>query len=341
MKKIKLNLSRSIELDEFCKKYNLTEYKYPWVGWSSDLFDTLIRNSIMLDEDIIISMVEDGYSEILNYYKVRSEVIENLLDNNPNTLISLEVYIILSKQKVSFEFMMNRLNNKWYWTLFSRTQPIIIQKFDEVKDYVNMDFISRSLPIDRKFIDKYSDIIDWSGLSVNPSVELTDQDIIDFSNKLNLNLLSETRGLSENIIDRFQDKVKWSSISHISVLSEDFIKRNKDKLTWSLILSNQRGRGLFNDEEKERYNNPLNLYDLGRDDWFIGYIKEIVTDNGLKIYSPVLPSYTDFDRFNNHDPNSIKKARVFYKDVITLNKFKKVDIIREYSGEKEVNFYKR
>lgn len=322
MKSIKLNLNKSISLDKFCKKYKLTEYNYPWVFNYFDLFDTLKLNNVVLDEDTIINMINDGCLSILYYYRVREEVIENILDNNLKLIFSsLEIILILSKQEVSFDYMINKHNDRGLWSLFSRTQPIILQKFEEVKDYVDLDMLCRSLPIDRNFIDKYFELIDWYGVSMNPLIKLTDQDIIDFSNKLNFKVLSNCNNLSEEIIEKFQDRVGWSGISQNSVLSEEFILKHKNKLVWNILLSCQRGRDIFKKEELKKYYNPLASYDLRRDDWFVGYVSLLNTlpnrggfsNKRLKLIMPTNNIWLSKKDF----PCYVDKCKIYYKDLIT------------------------
>lgn len=222
-------------------------------------------------------------------------------------------------------------------------------------------FISCQVITDPEIYNIFGKIFSYFNLwDTVVSCQLLSEDIIlKYLDNINFKSgLIEYQRLSSSLLERLIDSCKdcdelilfelFNSIVCNQFLEEDFIMYHLPNLSIEDISFYQRltpkilskVKGVKNVDSFIRYNYFYKT-DLGRNDWFIGYIKEIVTDNGLKIYSPVLPSYTDFDKFNNHDPNSIKKARVFYKDVITLNKFKKVDIIREYSGEKEVNFYKR
>lgn len=139
----------------------------------------------------------------------------------------------------------------------------------------------------------------------------------------------------------------FNSIICNQYLEEDFIISYLSNFYKGDILSYQRltPKLLSHIEEENIDNFTKNNYfyrtDLGRGDWFVGYVEEKVLENGLKFYVPLLPSYTNFDKFNNYSPSKVKKARIFYKDIITLNRFKKVEVIREFSKEKEINFYKR
>lgn len=143
-----------------------------------------------------------------------------------------------------------------------------------------------------------------------------------------------------------------NSFSVYQLLPEEFILENKNKISIDNILKHQRITPRLISELKINKNSPSIKYslrenifyntDIGKD-WFIVYVCITYRLKRRNFYYPIFPSR----RLLNYKSdfygglNKIVKARVFYKDLITLTNIKKVDIIREYDENNKINFYKR
>ena len=74
------------------------------------------------------------------------------------------------------------------------------------------------------------EIINWDDISTNYLCD--DKFIEEFSDKLDWYCLCKYQTLTENIVDKYAHKIDWKILSMYQKLTEDIIEKYKDKLSW-------------------------------------------------------------------------------------------------------------
>jgi hypothetical protein len=90
----------------------------------------------------------------------------------------------------------------------------------------------------------------WELVSCN--VELSEDFIRKYSEKLNWECISWYQILSEDLIRQFKDKVCWDYISCRQTLSQDFMREFSNKINWEHITQTQDISGDFMHEFKDK-----------------------------------------------------------------------------------------
>lgn len=311
-----------ITIQEFFQKYGLRYYldlSYSDLN-KHDLFFSLKRNKIPLDEDIIISMINDEYYEVLSFYESSEKIIDAVL-NCYNGLNKIDFIEVFKRHKITIDYALKRKSSA-LWEIISMTQPHFLSEFDSIKHYLNIEKVNKYLPIDRKFIEKYPEYIDWEALSANTNKILTDQDIIDFNDKLDFRNLCLGGNLNSKILDKFSNKIDFSFIYLYSrnILSEEFIEKYINELCLSFVKLFQRCRNIIKKDDLGYKKNVLALYDLGRDDWFIGYtildLQLPILTKKVELSELIIPTNSYIYPNNYMLPYYINKCRIYYKDLV-------------------------
>lgn len=91
---------------------------------------------------------------------------------------------------------------------------------------------------------------EWLKISMN--IELSEEFMREFKDKICWGNISKFQTLSENFIREFQNKVDWYYISEYQILSEKFIREFEDKVDWFNIFKHQNLSEDFKNEFKDR-----------------------------------------------------------------------------------------
>lgn len=95
------------------------------------------------------------------------------------------------------------------------------------------EFVSCNVELSEDFIREYSDKVDWERISW--SQILSEDFIREFSHKVHWDLISYRQKLSEDFMREFSDNLHWECITSAQVLSEDFIREFSSKIDWTTI----------------------------------------------------------------------------------------------------------
>lgn len=167
--------------------------------------------------------------------------------------------------------------------------------------------------------------IDWMELSSSNYI-LSEFFIEEFKDKLYWDFISAYQPLTEDFMRKHQDRLKWNIISQNQVLSWNFILEFKDRVSWRDIC---RYQPFIEDPEYLKIdrillnsNRMYNLYQETKErGWFFSF-RELNFARGEKNF------YYYLLRITGHRRYRYQKIRVYWKDLIMLNKTKKYEPIR-------------
>ena len=194
--------------------------------------------------------------EISNLKKINQEFIINYKD----FVVWKEIFLNFNIQ-LSIPFIKNNIK------FISDINPneftkILIQKIKNINPN-QIDWLRISLlPITEDFIRNHLEFINFSLISENHLIDLSDKFYLEFKNKLNWNyilinnininpkILENNQSninwdtisilkLSENFINKYFDKLNYNNLCQYQSLSEDFIEKNIKFINWNLISKHQ------------------------------------------------------------------------------------------------------
>lgn len=176
-------------------------------------------------------------------------------------------------------------------------------------------------------------IIDYRGWEeLSRCYKFTEDEIIEFHDKVDWVYVSMFQSLSESFIEENRDHINWLQISNSQVLSWKFILKYREKLDSYYILTRQplleldegvlnlfKSPSISSLDDIISLNPAYNLYQATKDQgWFIGYVNSgIFSSLGYFMYYPL----SERDYF--------KKARIYWKDLDLTYRTKKYEPIRE------------
>ena len=91
----------------------------------------------------------------------------------------------------------------------------------------------------RKPISEFTSIY-WDNISKDEELELSENFIREFQDKVNWTWISKYQKLSEDFMREFQDKLYWPYISIYQKLSEDFIREFISKVNMFYVSEYQK-----------------------------------------------------------------------------------------------------
>jgi len=94
-------------------------------------------------------------------------------------------------------------------------------------------FISYNVELSEDLIRQFADKVDWDNISW--SQNLSENFIREFSDKVNWDYISYRQVLSKDFIREFYDRLNWECIFGSRVLSKDFMREFSDKIDWTMI----------------------------------------------------------------------------------------------------------
>ena len=75
-------------------------------------------------------------------------------------------------------------------------------------------------------------IYSWQLIS---QMELSDDFIRKFQDKVDWNIISGSQLLNENFIEEFKDKIQWESVSRYQNFTEYFIRQYQGEMVWKCV----------------------------------------------------------------------------------------------------------
>lgn len=206
------------------------------------------------------------------------------------------------------------------WMCISFSQALSEPFIEKYKDKLSWMWISGNQKLSESFIENHKGLIDWNRLSSNQ--DLSEEFMRRNKNRINWSYVSSEQVLSESFIREFKDCLDWPFISEYQLLSSGFIKEFKERLNWDLISRYQPFIDLEDPDIRKRVpltrlkkNTSYKIYQETKDrGWFIGYLDK--TSSGLLNF------------YNGNEQFSLK-VKVYWKDLIKLNRTKEYEFIRE------------
>lgn len=191
---------------------------------------------------------------------------------------------------------------------------------------INWNFISIYKRLSEEFILEYSNYLNWGTVIIFQS--LSENLIRIFSDRINLWVISEHQVLSESFIEDYKNSINWGNISSNQVLSWNFILKHKDLVNWTMISMYQPfiDPGYHKiDQDTIKLNHLSRVYQATKDqEWFIGYVR---------IWGKVYGNYNFYTiphpTSNTLMSESLIKSKIFWKDLVMIDKIKEYEPIRE------------
>lgn len=232
------------------------------IAYASGFYGTYDDESVACiphsKEDSNGEIINNGFI-IMNWYKNRGRTYDALYIHdrgNHESLTLEEAESFLDKSELAEEYYKKKEEKELARSEvpiqsepdFSSLYPLPSQstnngsKIDNMIEYIekenlieiiNWKHVSEIENLSEENIIKYSDKLDWVKLSENQ--KLSENIIREFQDKVHWNLISMNQKLSEDFIREFQDKVNWDSISYFQNISEGFIREFIDKIEWTAI----------------------------------------------------------------------------------------------------------
>ena len=161
----------------------------------------------------------------------------------------------------------------------------------------------------------YIDNNDWSYIS---KVQLTEDFIRKYQDKVYWYYICIYQKLSENFIREFQYKVNWGNITQYQELSESFIREFKDKVCWYWVCENQ----ILSESFIREFIDKVNWYVISKfqvlsEDFIIEFKDKVYWDNILK-YQTLSDKFRNDYKNNNLNKSPIKTTISISIDEIKL-----------------------
>lgn len=259
-------------IDEFQDKLNwitLLEYQILSVKFIEKhiqkLQETVYWNQLLkfqkLPEDFVLKHIYEFSLDTLIYnYKLKENIIEELVDNCSDSKLDYLLINILIYQDVSNDFIL-KYKRKIDWRQLTRTvaryhnnpEDKLIDRYIDFLDWndsISYYYWNKKITID--FLRKYQNKINWTDLC---HYGISEDFFKEFQYKLDWSTLS--RNLSEDLIIKYQEKVNWITVSREIFLSEEFIEKFENKIVWEVLATKHEYSISFIKKYKHRLKNAL------------------------------------------------------------------------------------
>ena len=170
------------------------------------------------------------------------------------------------------------------------------------RNKLNEQFVRRHLTDLKKGYSFWSD--------VSSHVELSEQFIREYADKINWEYISKYQKLSEQFIEEFKDEVHWENIIIKQSLNEQFIKKHWKKISihlnsgwkWREMLKKQKlGRRFMREHAKE-----IPWYDVKRD------LEYIEANGGEKYASRLNKEFVNKMIVKTYEKDSLNLTKLNY-----------------------------
>lgn len=101
-------------------------------------------------------------------------------------------------------------------------------QYDDCETWEDLSYLNSPLP--EEFIEKYSEEVDWKGISIYQ--HLSESFIEKHADDVNWYDISSYQWLSESFIDKYSDKIKWEFAVIHQKLSEKLIEKYLGYINW-------------------------------------------------------------------------------------------------------------
>lgn len=221
----------------------------PAINWSEDF---IRRNAYKLKWDML--SVNSGLPWSISFlekynYKWRWD----LLQENSGLLHSEEIFehfiskfdvktLEKKKEVISPKLMLRSVSNALSKKITNLSGVLPSRSLEKTGIKLNWSLLSNNpgLPLTETFIERYEDRWDWDFLSINQGLSVSEACIEKFADKWNWKWLScnELLPWSEDFIERYEDRWDWGFLSGNEGLpwSPAFVEKYRNKWDWNIMV---------------------------------------------------------------------------------------------------------
>ena len=244
-----LNYKYCIDWSQIILKNESTGNKIPEnvIEWIEDKQDLEIISTYQKISNNLINKLFNkiSYKNLINHQDLPLNILYQIANNDVN-LNNTDWYVIWSKQKIDFNFIVSNINNVQWHPLSGNRHSVSFELINQYYDkIVWQEFTKHSINenILEKFIHKF-DFICWNNIS--RFTELSNNFITKYITYLDLGSVFRYQKLSSellyNLVDSFtldEFEYYFQSICLYQKLSSDFIIKYKDKITLKFLIRNR------------------------------------------------------------------------------------------------------
>lgn len=237
-----------------------------------------LARKIDFTEDELLKVEDEfDWNDVVNYQKLSSEFIDNLIKRNKIT--TPEGWVRIScNQKLQCWFIEKYADKlKWFYVLANnKLDENFIEKYCKRFDYNDWCNCCRYQTFSEDFIERHKKDVDWDGIS--SWQKLSEPFIEKYARKLCWSWIFNKQKLSPEFIDKNINRVRrnsaWFDVCTKQELSEQFIRKYDKYLYWDMIgicqyLSEQLVRDYFKNiiwkdvkENKKCYFSPQFIQEM-------------------------------------------------------------------------------